>query len=84
MMTAQYKVLYRYSREESIRCQIDHYILRNGISYTSGDNSLTENRQELNTTVSSGISTDKQELLLNKSDRCCKESVTAIKFTNTI
>jgi len=46
-----------------------------------GDKTLTETRRKLNITFSSGIPTNKQDLLHNKSDRCCKMSVTPVMLT---
>jgi len=64
--------------------QNDNCILWNGIRSTTFDKPPTETRRRWNTTVSSGIPTNKQKLLLNKSEICCKLSFTEIKFTTKL
>jgi hypothetical protein len=60
----------------------DHCILWNDIHSITGDKTTTETKRRWNTTVSNGISVDKQELLLNQSDRWCKLNITYNKIHN--
>jgi hypothetical protein len=59
-------------------------IIWNGIRTKTCDKTHTETRKRWNTTVSSGIPTNKQELLLNISQICCKMGSTEIKFTTKL
>jgi uncharacterized protein YpmB len=61
--------------------QIDRCILWNGISSRTGDKFLQKLQVDETQTVSTAIQTDKQEHLINQSDKSCKLRFTAIQFT---